>query len=234
MALNCIIVDDDKLSREVIKTLVEKTEMLTLVGIAQDGMEASNLLNKYKAHIIFLDIEMPVMSGLELVKSLKEPPQIILITSQQEYAVEAFEYDVTDYLLKPVNSQRFLKSINRAKESIEAAQKANSTSPLEDQTIFIKENSQFSRLDTNKILYVEAYRDYVNIYTTEKKYTVHTTMKNIDQKLDEAHFMRIHRSYIVQLSKIDSIDENIVFVNQKMLPIGSSFRDKLMRKLNVF
>jgi DNA-binding LytR/AlgR family response regulator len=208
--------------------------MLTLVGIAQDGMEASNLLNKYKAHIIFLDIEMPVMSGLELVKSLKEPPQIILITSQQEYAVEAFEYDVTDYLLKPVNSQRFLKSINRAKENIEAAQKANSTSPLEDQTIFIKENSQFSRLDTNKILYVEAYRDYVNIYTTEKKYTVHTTMKNIDQKLDEAHFMRIHRSYIVQLSKIDSIDENIVFVNQKMLPIGSSFRDKLMRKLNVF
>ena len=234
MALNCIIVDDDKLSREVIKTLVEKTEMLTLVGIAQDGMEASNLLNKYKAHIIFLDIEMPVMSGLELVKSLKEPPQIILITSQQEYAVEAFEYDVTDYLLKPVNSQRFLKSINRAKENIEAAQKANSASPLEDQTIFIKENSQFSRLDTNKILYVEAYRDYVNIYTTEKKYTVHTTMKNIDQKLDEAHFMRIHRSYIVQLSKIDSIDENIVFVNQKMLPIGSSFRDKLMRKLNVF
>ncbi len=234
MALNCIIVDDDKLSREVIKTLVEKTEMLNLVGIAKDGMEASNLLNKYKVHIIFLDIEMPVMSGLELVKSLKEPPQIILITSQQEYALEAFEYDVTDYLLKPVNSQRFLKSVNRAKENIEAAQKANSASPLEDQTIFIKENSQFSRLDTNKILYVEAYGDYVNIYTTEKKYTVHTTMKNIEQKLDEANFMRIHRSYIVQLSKIDSIDENIVFVNQKMLPIGSSFRDKLIRKLNVF
>lgn len=231
MKLNCIVVDDDKMSREVLKNLVEKTEHLELVGIANDALQASNLLAQNNTDIIFLDVEMPEMTGMDLIKSLKDMPQIILVTSNKDYAIEAFEYDVADYLLKPINPQRFLKSVIRIKEKIE---NQKNSFQQDDKTIFIKDGTQLTKLEKKSILYIEAYGDYVNIYTDDSKYTIHSTMKNIANKLEKSQFMRVHRSYIVQLEKIDSIDESMIFIERKMIPIGGSFKEDLMKRLNLF
>lgn len=235
MSYNCIIVDDDQASIKVLEQLVNQTNELKLIGKAKDGVEAMSYLQNNRIDICLLDIEMPGMSGLEFINTLREKPEIIFVTSQKEYAIEAFDYEVTDYLLKPVALKRFIKAINRAIENIHQ----NIPKPQENQdsppsTIFIKEKNQFSRLEKAKILFVEAYGDYVNIYTSQKKYTIHSTMKNIENKLAENNFMRIHRSYIVNLDKIDTLDENLVFVEQNMLPIGGSYKNRLIKKLNLF
>lgn len=228
MELNSIIVDDDEMSRRVLTSMVQKTGNLNLVGVAKSALEAANLVDNNKVHIIFLDIEMPEMTGLDLINTLKHRPHIILVTSKKEYALEAFEYEVADYLLKPVTMQRFLKAVNRVKESLERSEDSIG------ETVFVKDGSQFNRLEKLRILFVEAFGDYVNIHTKEKKYTVHSTMKNMENKLPKDKFIRVHRSYIVQLDKIDSIDEGIIFINKHMIPIGGSYRESLMKRLNLF
>jgi len=235
MQYNCIIVDDDPASIKVLEQLVQKATQLTLVGNAKDAMEAMNYLQNNRIDIVLLDIEMPGMSGLDFIDTLKEKPEIILVTSQKDYAIKAFDYEVTDYLLKPVGFQRFLKAINRAATNInQKEQSSNNHQQQKPTTIFVKEKNQFTRLEKNEILFVEAYGDYVNIYTNKKKYTIHSTMKNMENKLAEDNFMRVHRSYIVNLDKIETFDENLVFIEQNMIPIGGSFKDKLLQRLNLF
>ena len=235
MSYNCIIVDDDQASIKVLEKMVSKTSHLQLVGNAQNAMEATTLLQNNTIDIVLLDIEMPGMTGLDFINTLKEKPEIILVTSQKEYAIEAFDYEVTDYLLKPVEFKRFFKAINRATENILKSQPSNHEEEEKPaKTIFIKERNQFTRLEKEKILFVEAYGDYVNIYTTDKKYTIHSTMKNMESKLNDTNFMRVHRSYIVNLDKIETFDENLVFIQKKMIPIGGSYKDKLIKRLNLF
>lgn len=235
MELNTLIVDDDPVSIKVIQKFVENTGSLKLAGAAQNAIEAANKLQNEKVDLVLLDIEMPEMSGLDLINTLNERPQFILVTSQEQYAIEAFDYEVTDYLLKPVQYKRFLKAVNRALNNIQKTnnQEQPATEPT-SKTIFIKERNQFSRIDKNTIHYIEAFGDYVNIYTDEKRYTVHSTMKKMESKFNEDdQFLRIHRSYIVNLDYIESIDDNMVFVKKKMLPIGGSYKQKLLKSLNL-
>ncbi len=234
MNYNCIIVDDDPASIKVLEQLVNKTDQLNLVGNAKDAMEAISYIQNNAIDIVLLDIEMPGMSGLDFINTIRSKPEIILVTSQKEYAIEAFDYEVTDYLLKPVGFKRFLKAINRAMENIMQNQPGNTDAQQNPTTIFIKEKNQFTRIEKANILFVEAYGDYVNIYTDDSKYTIHSTMKNIENKLSDTNFMRVHRSYVVNLDKIETFDENLVFVNQKMIPIGGSYKNKLIQKLNLF
>ena len=233
--MNCIIIDDDKLSRRVIEEFVNKTESLNLCGSFSTALEAINFLRQQEnMELIFLDIEMPEMSGIDFMDALKNLPQIIIISSKGKYAIDAFEYDVTDYLLKPVAYARFYKAVDKA---MSRTQRNNfSTSPDKDE-IFIKKNSSLVRLKYEDILWVEALENYVIFNTFNDKFTIHFTMKAVELKLPVSKFIRVHRSFIVNTSSISEIDDNTIIVKtvdgNKSIPIGKSYRDKLMNDLNL-
>jgi DNA-binding LytR/AlgR family response regulator len=232
--MNCIIVDDDKLSRRIIEEFVNKTDSLQLLGTFTNGVEAINYIrqNQDLINLIFLDIEMPEMDGLELLNTLNHKPQVIIISSKEKYALNAFEYDVTDYLLKPIPYSRFYKAIDKAqsrfKEKLDDFQK---------EEIFIKKNSTLVRLRYDDILWIEALENYVIFNTYADRYTIHFTMKSIEQKLPIHKFTRVHRSYIVNVSSINYIEDNAIIIKtedgHKSIPIGKSYKDKLMGDINL-
>lgn len=234
--MNCIIIDDDKLSRRIIEEFVDKTEGINLVGSYDSAVAAINYLSKNDSepiHLIFLDIEMPEMSGIDFLKSLDELPQIIIYSSKEKYALESYEFDVTDYLLKPVQYGRFIKAMNRVKERIEKKEKV----ATESTEIFIKNNSSLVRVKYDDILWIEALENYVVLNTFRDKYTIHFTMKSISEKMPSDKFIRIHRSFIVNLSKIKVIEDNSIVIKYeggtKVIPIGKSYKDKLMNDINL-
>ncbi|GJQ63084.1 MAG: DNA-binding response regulator [Melioribacteraceae bacterium] len=229
--MRCIIVDDEEMSRQIIGKFVDQTDYLEKVGSFDSAIDASAQLRKESVDIIFLDIEMPEMSGMDLIKVLKDKPQIILITSEQKYAVEAFEYEVTDYLLKPLTYARFLKAVEKAKEKINSTAPVN-TAPKDD-SVFIKVDSRLVKLQKQDILYIEALRDYVIVHTDSKKYTVFSTMKGIEKNLPSDEFIRVHRSYIIRLDKILDIEDNTLVIKNKVVPIGPSYKSELMNRLNI-
>lgn len=234
--INVIIVDDEALSRKVIRDFVEQTTFLHLVGEAEDAQQATELLQKNSIDCLLLDIEMPGMNGLELINITRHLPEVIIVTSNREYAVEAFDYDVTDFLVKPVNYARFFKGIQKVRERIRLRQNNQAEGGQRDtldSSIFVKSDGKLNKVNLKNILYVEAYGDYVVINTLKERYTVHTTMKLMEKKLDDHNFMRVHRSYIVKLDEIQSIDEGIIVVNDKLVPLGKSYKERLMEKLNL-
>lgn len=236
MNYRVLIVDDDNFSIRVMEKMVEETVYLTHVGNAKNAIQATSMLQNQQVDIVLLDIEMPEMSGLQFINTLRNPPEIILVTAQKDYAIEAFDYDVTDYLLKPVPFERFMKAINRAIENLKKNKpkaETNSNNEVRDSTIFIKERNQFTRLEKSEIHYVEAYGDYVNIYTDKQKYTIHSTMKGMQQKLDDGRFMRVHRSYIINVEMIESFDESLVFVKNQIIPVGGNYKRQLMERLGL-
>ncbi|HYW95896.1 MAG TPA: LytTR family DNA-binding domain-containing protein [Bacteroidales bacterium] len=232
--MNCIIIDDDKLSRRILEEFIKKTEGLVLRYSFSDAVEAINVMKKDDdIQLIFLDIEMPEMSGIDFLNSLKNPPQIIIFSSKGKYAIDAFEYDVTDYLLKPVTYSRFYKAVDKAFARFER----NKMDVLGKDEIFIKKNSTLVRLKYEDILWVEALENYVIFNTFKEKYTIHFTMKAIEQKLPSTKFTRVHRSYIVNTSTIEVIEDNSVIIKTddgaKNIPIGKSYKEKLMKDINL-
>ena len=227
--MNCIIVDDDEMSRLAVRRFVEKTDLLTLVGECKDAMEAHNLLLNENVEIVFLDIQMPGMSGMEFIRSIEQKPFIILITGKKDYAIEAFEQNVLDYLLKPITYPRFIKSVEKAALAME--KKKTKFSSRDE--IFVKaEPGRLVKIKASDILYIEALADYVTINKQNEKFTVHTTMKNIESKLPSNEFMRVHRSFIVRIDKIMEMEENTLTVNHHLIPIGRSYRNELISRLN--
>lgn len=231
--MNCIIIDDDKLSRRVIEEYINKTESLTLAGSFSTAVDAINFFKQHEnIDLIFLDIEMPEMSGIDFLDALKNLPQIIIVSAKGKYAINAFEYDVTDYLLKPVVYARFYKAIDKATNRV----KQTNLSTIGKEEIFIKKNSSLVRLKYDDILWVEALENYVIFNTFSDKYTIHFTMKAVEQKLPSTKFARVHRSFIVNINTIKEIDDNAIIMEtsdgNKAIPIGKSYRDKLMKELN--
>jgi DNA-binding LytR/AlgR family response regulator len=225
-------VDDEEMSRLVVKNFVDKTDYLKLSHEVSNGEEAFNLLTKHEnpdVDIIFLDIQMPGMSGIELMKKLGGAYQIIFITSEVKYAVEAFEGSVTDFLVKPFEYDRFLQATEKAKINIEK-QRILAESFNE---IFVKSDSRLVCLQMNDILFVEALADYIIFNTGHEKFIVHHTMKGIERKLPGSVFTRIHRSFIVNIQKINYIEDMHVHIGPKPIPIGASFKDRLFNKLNL-
>jgi Response regulator of the LytR/AlgR family len=231
--MNCIIIDDDKLSCRLIEEFISKTENLLLLNTFTNPVDAINALrNEPDIDLIFLDIEMPEMSGIDFLNSLTSIPQVIIVSSKDQYALNAFEYDVTDYLLKPIAYARFLKAINKV---LVRYQKNKLDTKGEE--IFIKHNSSLVRLKYNEILWVEALENYVIVNTFNEKFTIHFTMKAIEQKLPLSKFTRVHRSFIVNTSSINVIEDNAILIRTndgtKSIPIGKSYKDKLMDDINV-
>lgn len=232
--MNCIIIDDDKLSCRVIEEFIAKTENLDLLQTFTNAVDAINYLrNNSEIDLIFLDIEMPEMSGIDFMDSLSNSaPQIIIISAKDKYALSAYEYDVTDYLLKPIQYSRFYKSITKA---LSRYNKGKLDSKGDE--IFIKHNSSLVRLKYNDVLWVEALENYVIVNTFHDKYTIHFTMKAIEQKLPANKFTRVHRSFIVNTSSINVIEDNAILIRThdgtKSIPIGKSYKDNLMNDINL-
>ncbi|MCF8379515.1 MAG: LytTR family DNA-binding domain-containing protein [Bacteroidales bacterium] len=232
--MNCIIVDDDKLSRRILEEFILKTEGLELLFSFSNPIEAINTLKKSEdIDIIFLDIEMPEMNGLEFLNSLKIDTQVIIVSSKSSYAIDAFEFDVTDYILKPPTYSRFFKAFTKASARLQK----DRIKEIGKEEIFIKKNSSLVRLKYSEILWVEALENYVVFNTFKEKFTIHFTMKAIEQKLPANKFTRVHRSFIVNTSSILLIEDNSVVIKiqdgNKTIPIGKSYKESLMNDINL-
>lgn len=230
--MNCLIVDDEEMSRNVIKHFIEQTTFLNLVGVCNSALEASNFINKEKIDVLFLDIEMPEMTGYELIDTFLDTPiQIILISGKKEYAVEAFNYDVADFILKPLVYSRFLKAVSKAQGRLN---QFNTTEIRLPKELYVRSDSKVVRVEYNDITHVEALADYVIVYTQDQKLIVHATMKGFQSRLPQDRFVRVHRSYIINVEKIEFIENLFVIINKKHIPIGASYKDDFMKKLNLF
>lgn len=228
--MRCLIVDDDELSRTVLEDLVNNTDSLELIKSCEDAIDAFNTIKEEHIDLVFLDIEMPKMDGMEMIRSLNPLPQIILVTSHSKYAVESYEYDVTDFIEKPVSHGRFLKAIDKALNRFEES-RAKITS--KDRTIFIKADSKLVQINTEDVLWVEALGNYMRIFTPKGKYTILSTMKDIASKLSADEFVRVHRSFIVRVDKIETIEDNYILINGKQISIGKAYKEELSKKLNL-
>ncbi len=232
--MNCIIIEDEPLSVRIIQECVRKTTDLNLVHTFSNAIDAINILQTDESiELIFLDIELPEMSGIEFLDSIKEPPQVIIISSKGLYAADAFDYDVADYLVKPITYARFYKAIQRARKRLEK----DKLDKVGRSEIFIKKDATLVRLKYSEILWIEALENYVIFNTFNEKFTIHFTMKAIEQKLPQDKFTRVHRSFIVNTGSIDAIEDNSVLIKvhdgTKSIPIGKSYKDKLMGDINL-
>jgi two-component system, LytTR family, response regulator len=232
--MNCIIVDDNKMARTAIKQMISQVDFLELKHECESPIEAFNYLKKENIDLVFLDVEMPEMTGIELIKNLTSHPIIILITTKKEYAVEAFELNVADYLIKPVTMARFMVAVDRAKELFEKKDNKVEMSDKDREYIFVRSNSVLTKIRVKDIIYIQALGDYVNIFTSDnKRHTVHITLKGIEEKLHNSKFYRLHRSYLVALDHIDNVEENTAYIGKHPLSIGEQYKKELLKKLNL-
>ncbi|MBL7937327.1 MAG: response regulator transcription factor [Bacteroidia bacterium] len=231
--MNCIIVDDNKMARTALKKLIEQVPYLTLKEECASPVDAYNFLLKEDIDLVFLDIEMPEMTGIELVKNLEKRPIIILITSKTDYAVEAFELNVADYIIKPVNLSRFMLAVSKAKELFEIKNQKVELNDKDKDYIFVRSNSVLTKIKINEIIYIQALGDYINIYTPDNRYTVHITLKGMEEKLSAEKFYRLHRSYLIALDHIDKVEEGTAFIGKHPIPIGEQYKKELLKKINL-
>ena len=237
--MNCIIVDDEKMARVIIKTLCNEINYLKLVDEFSNAIDAIKFLNSNKVDLIFLDIHMPGFNGLDFIKTLKNPPKIILTTSDPKFAIEAFEYDfIVDYLLKPVELARFEKATKKAQKHETTAvlekQLNSKKSNLEsDNDFYVNIDRRLIKIDLASIYLIEAKGDYIHIKTEDKNYIVHSTLKKIEEKLPDSLFLKVHRSYIINVKKIIDIEDNSVLIKRDVIPVSRSNRPELMKRLNL-
>lgn len=226
--INCIVVDDDLMSGKLIEIQIEKTDYLNLIQTFSNPLEALDFVSNQTVDLIFLDIEMPEMNGIEFIQALKQKkPQIILTTSQKEYAIEAFESGVTDYIVKPITFERFTQAAARAKKIFED----NVTPHVDDDTVFVKKGNSLIKINNSDIVWIESLGDYVILYTEKEKFILHSTMKAMDAKLPSSDYIRVHRSYIMRIDKIESIKDDIITYKEKIIPIGKTYRKEVYSKL---
>lgn len=230
--MNCIIIDDSKMARTAIKLLISQVNFLHLKKECESSIEGFNYLKTEDVDLVFLDVEMPGMTGVELIKNLQKPPIIILVTSKRDYAVEAFELNVADYLIKPVTLPRFLVAVERAKELFDNRDQKVEFDEKEKDYIFVRSNSVLNRIKLKDILYIQALGDYVNIYTSGKRFMVHSTLRSMEERLPPNKFFRLHRSYLISLDHIDIIEEGTAYVEKHAIPIGEQYKKDLLKKLN--
>lgn len=232
--MNCLIVDDDNVARSVITNFVEKTQFLNLVDSVPNAIEAMNILNhENNIDLLFLDVEMPDMTGIDLISTVKNLPLVIIMSAKSKYALDAFEYDVVDYLKKPYTYARFIKAVTKARDIYNNSQ----VSEIGEKTFFIKSNSKLLRIKFVDILWVQAVENYVKIYTYKDTFMLHLTMKSIEKKLPKQLFFRVHRSHIINLKKIEEIEDSVIFLKTEketlQVPVARSYRTKLFERLNL-
>jgi two-component system response regulator LytT len=232
--MKCIIVDDEKLARVIIGTLCKEFNNLEILNEFSSAIEALKFLNKNEVDLIFLDIHMPDFNGLDFIKSLKNPPKIILTTSDPKFAIEAFEYDfIVDYLLKPIELSRFQKAIVKSENKKIETTPSNSEVKDTSNDFYVNIDRRLIKIDLPSIYLIEAKGDYIHIKTDNKNYIVHSTLKKIEEKLPDSLFLKIHRSYIINIKKIIDIEDNSVLIEKDVIPVSRSKRPELMKRLDL-
>ncbi|WP_445747268.1 LytR/AlgR family response regulator transcription factor [Polaribacter sp.] len=236
--MDCILIDDEKMARVIIQTLCNNFDDLTVVEEFSSAIQAIKYLNENEVDLIFLDIHMPDFSGLDFIKTLKNPPKIILTTSDPQFAIEAFEYEcVVDYLLKPIQLPRFEKAIAKVKNTVLKKPKIKANKIEKEAAIendfYVNIDRRLIKIDLASIYLVEAKGDYIHIKTEDKNYVVHSTLKKIEDKLPTSLFLKVHRSFIINVKKIIDIEDNSVLIKKDVVPVSRSNRPELMKRLNL-
>ena len=225
--INCLIVEDEALAAKVIETYLQPLTNYGIVGYAATAVEAFNFLNEHKVDLIFLDITMPLLNGLDFLKSLKNPPLIIITTAYREYAVEGFELNVLDYLVKPIPLPRFLQALEKVQMQLNLSKTEAidfpSFSAIDNQHIILKVNKKHIRVGLSDIYYIESLKDYIRIKTKQGDYITHQTLTSITELLPNDRFVRIHRSYTVSLNMVTALVGNALEIQNKLIPIGRNF-----------
>ncbi len=235
--INAIIVDDEPLALDVLETFISQLPEINLLQRCENAFEANDALKKHKVDLLFLDIQMPQLTGIDFYKSLTNPPAVIFTTAYSNYAVEGFEMDAVDYLVKPISMDRFMKAVNKASEKIKGSQAVSAPEADGDDFFFVKADKKLVKVNYSDILYIEGLKDYVIIRMKKGRVITLQTMKSLEEKLPKKLFKRIHRSYILSLGKIRAIVGNTVEVVEndkiKQLPIGKNYRDELLEIVNL-
>ncbi len=228
--MRCLIVDDEPLAQKVLEKYITELPDLTLVAKCSDAIEAMEVLEKEQIDLLFLDINMPRLSGINFLKSYQNPPLVVITTAYTEYAVESYELNVLDYLKKPFSFDRFLRAIQKAK-SVNENHPETVSEPLK--SIFIKSNKKTINVIIDSIQYVEALGDYIKIYTKDEHIVTYQSMKGIERLLPENKFCRVHKSYLIALSKIKSIEGNMIHLADATIPIGNSYKQTFLQQINM-
>lgn len=228
--MKCIIIDDDDASRNVLNQLVKQVGYLQLVNTFSNPMEALSIIKNDHIDLVFLDIEMPEMSGMDMLKNV-DMPATILTTTHKEYALDSYEHNVIDYLIKPITLPRFTKAVEKAKDNNHNKQAA--TAIVDKNYFFIKKDSVLNKVPLKDILWIEALGDYLSVHTFEKKYIIHLTLKAIENKLPHSKFVRVHRSFIVNMDNVSLVEDTTIYINNNPIPIGALYKDSFMKVLNL-
>lgn len=227
--MKCIIVDDEPLAREGIELNIEEVEFLELVGQFPNPVEANNFLSDNKVDLMFLDVEMPEMTGMEFLRTLDSQPMTILTTAYSEYAIEGYELGVIDYLVKPVKMDRFLKAVNKAKEYYEIVEKSENTAMSEaDDYIFLKSDRKYVRVYLNDVIYIKGMKDYVMVYTKDSRIMTAMNVKTILKQLNENIFVRVAKSFVININYIEEASQSSVIVHGEEIPIGKTYKDNFI------
>lgn len=228
--MNCIIIDDDIASLELLKGIVSSVDFLELKGAFSTSIEGLTYLSNNHVDLLFLDIEMPQMNGLELLKTNPNVSQIIIVSSNPSYAVEGYDFNVTDFLTKPISDMgRFMKSVLKAKQNLALIQSNGTSTEKETDVIFLKVGNHLQKVKLDTINIIEAYGDYIKVHTDNDVVVAYTKMMKIEELLPNSKFIRIHRSYIVKIQSINKIESNVLEISGKALPIGNSYRKNLLQ-----
>lgn len=235
--LSCLIIDDEPLAHKVIENYVQKVERLEVVGNCYNAVDAINFLHKEPVQVLFLDINMPELTGLDLLKTLQDPPMVILTTAYSEFALESYELGVTDYLLKPIRFERFLKSVNRVLDIFDKqvpTEIVSQDTQNQDLTyILARVDGVTHRIMLEDILFIQSYGNFIKIFTPTKVYLTAETMKNVESTLPEHSFLRVHKSYLINTHKIDKIQTNCLFIEGTEIPIGNTYKQVLQQRLKL-
>ena len=233
MKIQCLIVDDEPLALDLLAGHIDAMEDLELAGRCENALEAGTLLRQKRVDLLFLDIQMPVLTGIDLIKTLQNRPKIILTTAYKEYAYDAFQLDAADYLLKPITFARFLKSINKVCGQVQHPVPVTSpdTSWFEEAFVYLKTEKRLVKVILKDILYIESIRDYTRVITRNQHLIAHQRISQLEEKLPEDWFLRIHRSYLVNRLHVQAFSPQFVEVQDKQIPIGRQYKEQALNIL---
>lgn len=228
MKLRCVIVDDEPVARQGLAEDIRAIDFMEVTGIAESALQAMELLTKQTPDLLFLDIEMPKLNGFDLLHSLDRPPMVILTTAYSHYAPESYEAGVIDYLLKPISFERLLKACNKARDF---HKQQNAVAGGSADYFFVKSNGRFEKIMVGELLFVEAADNYIFLNTVAKKFLVYRTLKSMEEYLSPHRFIRVHKSFIVALDKVDSLDGNQLLIGRHSIPVSRNYRETLVSKM---